>query len=367
MSLVVTQVGYRNFRNMETRVLEPARGLTVLVGPNAVGKTNCIEGMQVLTCGASFKHASPSELLRQGCDQGSLNMHIEGEKRQIDVACDIHPTRKLYKVNGKRRSVQGQVCDLTSVLFFPDELALVKGPAAGRRDLLDGFGSQLKESYAQVAHDYRRAVYQRNTLFKEAARAGADPDRTLIEAWSASAARAGAVLFCYRQALLARLAPHVERVYGELAAGEGAQVSYDSAWASDFDASTPRQKVEDALFGLLMSNMAEQERRCATLVGPHLDDIDLRICDASARAFASQGQQRSLVLAIKLAQVEFVAEVSGQYPLFLLDDVMSELDASRRSRLFGLVAAGVQTVVTTTNLDYFSAAELDRAKVVMLP
>lgn len=78
MSLVVTQVGYRNFRNMETRVLEPARGLTVLVGPNAVGKTNCIEGMQVLTCGASFKHASPSELLRQGCDLGGLSMHVEG-------------------------------------------------------------------------------------------------------------------------------------------------------------------------------------------------------------------------------------------------------------------------------------------------
>ena len=263
--------------------------------------------------------------------------------------------------------MQGQVCDLTSVLFFPDELALVKGPAAGRRDLLDGFGSQLKESYAQVAHDYRRAVYQRNTLFKEAVRAGTEPDQTLIEAWSASAARAGAVLFCYRQALLARLAPHVERVYGELAAGEGAQMTYDSAWARDFDVSTSRQEIEDALFGCLMSNMAEQERRCATLVGPHLDDVDLRICGASARAFASQGQQRSLVLAIKLAQVEFVAEVSGQYPLFLLDDVMSELDASRRSRLFGLVAAGVQTVVTTTNLDYFSAAELDRAKVVRLP
>lgn len=144
-------------------------------------------------------------------------------------------------------------------------------------------------------------------------------------------------------------------------------MTYDSAWARDFDVSTSRQEIEDALFGCLMSNMAEQERRCATLVGPHLDDVDLRICGASARAFASQGQQRSLVLAIKLAQVEFVAEVSGQYPLFLLDDVMSELDASRRSRLFGLVAAGVQTVVTTTNLDYFSAAELDRAKVVRLP
>ncbi len=367
MSLVVTRVGYRNFRNMETRVLEPAHGLTVLVGPNAVGKTNCVEGLQVLTCGSSFKHASPGELLRQGCDAGALSMHVEGEKRQLDVTCDIHPSRKLYRVNGKRRSVQGQVCDLASVLFFPDELALVKGPAAGRRELLDGFGSQLKESYAQVAHDYRRAVYQRNTLFKEAARAGVDPDEALVEAWSASAARAGAVLFLYRQALLARLAPHIVRIYAELAAGEQAQVCYASSWACDLTADTGRPQIEDALFGQLMADMAEQRRRCTTLVGPHLDDLEFTIAQISARAFASQGQQRSLVLAVKLAQVELVAEMSGQYPLFLLDDVMSELDADRRSRLLGLVGAGVQTIVTTTNLDYFSHAELDAAKVVRLP
>ncbi len=367
MSLVVTRVGYRNFRNMETRVLEPGRGLTVLVGPNAVGKTNCIEGLQVLTCGSSFKHASPGELLRQGCGEGALSMHVEGEKRQIDVTCDIHPSRKLFKVNGKRRSVQGQVCDLASVLFFPDELALVKGPAAGRRDLLDGLGSQLKESYAQVAHDYRRAVYQRNTLFKEAARAGVDPGAALVEAWSASAARAGAVLFLYREALLSRLAPHIARIYAELAGGEEAEVSYESAWAGGFNAETPRPQIEDALFSQLMDNMAEQQRRCATLVGPHLDDLEFTIAHISARAFASQGQQRSLVLAVKLAQVELVAELSGQYPLFLLDDVMSELDAGRRSRLLGLVGAGVQTIVTTTNLDYFSQSELAAAKVVSLP
>lgn len=367
MPLAVTRVGYRNFRNMEGRVLEPARGLTVLVGPNAVGKTNCIEGMQVLTSGTSFKHASPSELLRRGCESGVLSMHIEGEKRQIDVACDIHPTRKLYKVNDKRVRAQGKVCDLTSILFFPDELSLVKGGAAGRRDLLDGFGSQLKESYAQVAHDYRRAVYQRNSLFKDAARTGLEPDAALVEAWSASAARAGAVLFVYRQALLARLAPHVERIYAELAGGERAHVGYESVWADGLGVETPRTEIEDLLFGRLMSGMDEQRRRCATLAGPHLDDLDLQICGISARSFASQGQQRSLVLAIKLAQVELVSEVCGQYPLFLLDDVMSELDAQRRGRLLGLVAAGVQTVVTTTNLDYFSPSELEGAKVVSLP
>ena len=367
MSLVVTRVGMRNFRNMEARVLEPARGLTVLVGPNAVGKTNCIEAMQLLTTGVSFKHASPGELVRRGCDQAGLTLRVEGEKRQIDVACDIHPTRKLYRVNGKRASAQGRVCDLASVLFFPDELALVKGGAAGRRDLLDGFGSTLKESYAQVAHDYRRAVYQRNLLFKEAARTGAEPDAALVEAWSASAAKAGAVLYVYRRALLARLAPHVERVYAELAGGERASIGYESSWASGLDSAMPRAEIEDSLFSQLMRGMEEQRRRCATLVGPHLDDLDLKIASVSARAFASQGQQRSLVLALKLAQVEVVSELTGQYPLFLLDDVMSELDAQRRSRLMGLVSRGVQTLVTTTNLDYFSSAELDGAKVVSLP
>lgn len=367
MPLAVTRVGYRDFRNIESRVLEPARGLTVLVGPNAVGKTNCVEGMQLLCAATSFKHASPGELVRHGAACGGLSMRLEGEKRQIDVTCDIHPTRKLYKVNGKRRPVQGQVSDLPAVVFFPDELALVKGPAAGRRDLLDGFGSQLNESYAQVAHDYRRAVYQRNALFKQAAHAGCAPDAGLVEAWSASAANAGAVLFLYRQALLGRLAPHVVRIYSELAGGERAQVVYDSVWAQALDAQSPRAEVQDALFGRLMADMAEQARRCATLAGPHLDDVAFKIGGTSARAYGSQGQQRSLVLALKLAQVELVFEMQGQYPLFLLDDVMSELDAHRRSRLLGLVGSGVQTVVTTTNLDYFSPSELACAKVVSLP
>lgn len=367
MPLAVTRVGYRDFRNIESRVLEPARGLTVLVGPNAVGKTNCVEGMQLLCAATSFKHASPGELVRHGAASASLSMRLEGEKRQVDVECDIHPSRKLYKVNGKRRSVRGQVADLPSVVFFPDELALVKGAAAGRREALDGFGSQLKESYAQVAHDYRRAVYQRNTLFKEAARTGCAPDEGLVEAWSVSAANAGAVLYLYRQALLSRLGPHVVRIYAELAGGEQAQVGYDSAWAAGMSAQSSRQEVQDALFGRLMADMGEQARRCATLAGPHLDDVAFQIGGTSARAYGSQGQQRSLVLAFKLAQVELVYEMQGQYPLFLLDDVMSELDARRRSRLLGLVGSGVQTVVTTTNLDYFGASELAQAKVVSLP
>lgn len=371
---------------MDEFVLEPGPRLTILVGPNAAGKTNCVEGMQLLTAGMSFRHASPSELIRQGAETAALRMHVEGDKRALDIGYDIFASKKLLSVNGKRRpNAEGRGI-LPSVLFYPDELMVVKGGAAERRELIDAFGVQLNKAYAKIASDYRRALVQRNALLKEAARTGLPLDAGMFEAWTESLVGAGAMLFLYRSALVARLAPHIVRIYGELAGGERADVAYRSTYGFTVQredagekpadsvgetggrasSASARDEVRERLYAQLAAARADETRRCQTLVGPHLDDIEFLVEGRSARAFASQGQQRTLVLAVKLAQVELVREMQGGYPLFLLDDVMSELDTNRRARLFDLIQNGVQTVVTTTNLEYFRAEELDQAKVVRL-
>lgn len=397
MAFLVTRVGYRDFRNMRELVLEPGPRLTVLVGRNAVGKTNCIEGLQILTAGMSFRHASPAALVRQSAETAALRMHVESEKRALDIGYDLFPSKKLLSINGKRRPVAEGRGILPSVLFYPDELMAVKGGAALRRDLIDAFGVQLNRAYAKLASDYRRALMQRNRLMKASAAAGERPDETMLASWTDMLVEAGSLLFLYREALVRRLKPHVERIYAELADGEKATMVYKSDYAdmvaieigmvnnittspdpvcvssSNSPCLTPlpstharREAVRAALRARLDAVRADELRRCQTLAGPHLDDLAFSVEGRPAREFASQGQQRTFVLAVKLAQVELTREMQGQYPLFLLDDVMSELDAHRRSRLFDLIQGGMQTVVTTTNLDYFRAEELAAAKVVRL-
>lgn len=371
MGFLVARVGYRDFRNMAEFSLEPGPRLTVLVGPNAAGKTNCIEGLQVLTAGASFRHASPQELIRQGAPQAALRMQVRSEKRELDIGYDVFPTKKLLKVNGKRRPAAEGRGILPSVLFYPDDLMTVKGGAALRRELVDGFGVQLNRSYAKLASDYRRAVMQRNRLMREAAARGARPDEAVLASWTDSLVEAGSLLFLYRLSLVRRLRPHVERLYAELSGGEEAGVAYESDFGAQIaragaegDSRQLREQARQALRSRLEAVRADELRRCQTLAGPHLDDVALSVQGRPAREYASQGQQRSLVLAFKLAEVELTREMQGQYPLFLLDDVMSELDARRRARLFDLMQGGMQTVVTTTNLDYFRKDELAEAKVV---
>lgn len=365
MALSIVRVGYRDFRSMEEFVLVPGPRLTILVGANAAGKTNCIEGMQLLTAGTTFRHASPSELIRQGSERAELRMRVEGDKRTLDVGYDIFSSKKLLSINGKRRpNAEGRGI-LPSVLFYPDDLLVVKGSAAGRRELFDAFAVQLNRSYAKVLSDYRRTLVQRNSLLKELARGAAPVGEGMFDAWTESLIAAGATLFVYRAALVRRLVPHIVGAYADLSGGEQLGIAYRSEYADGCAEELPsREEVRESLRARLAAVRADEIRRCQTLVGPHLDDVEFSIEGRSARSFGSQGQQRSLVLAIKLAQVDLVREMQGQYPVFLLDDVMSELDTRRRSRLFDLIQSGMQTVVTTTNLEYFRPEELDQATVV---
>ena len=379
MAFTITRVGYRDFRNMHEFVLEPGPRLTILVGSNAVGKTNCVEGVQILTAGASFRHVSPADLIQRGCERAQLRLYAEGEKRTLDVTYDIFPSKKLLSINGKRRpNTEGRGI-LPSILFYPDELMVVKGGASERRELIDSFGVQLNAAYAKIASDYKRAMIQRNSLLKDAARTGLPLDKGMFDAWTESLVSAGSMLYLYRTALLARLAPHVAAAYAGLAGGEEASMTYQTSYGMEqakkpldemgfaLDSEAPsRSEVEERLRARLAEVYGDEVRRCQTLAGPHLDDVVLSIGGLPARNFGSQGQQRTLVLAIKLAQVSLVHEMKGQYPVFLLDDVMSELDSGRRARLFDLVQGGMQTIVTTTNLEYFRPEELDEAKVVHL-
>lgn len=403
MSLSITRVEYRDFRNMAQRTLEPHPGLTVLVGPNAVGKTNCVEGIVLLTSGRSFRHlAGPGDLVREGASSCRVAMLLEGEKRRVDVAFEVEGGKKRLLVNGKARRVTEGARLMPSVLFYPDDLMVIKGPASGRREMLDQIGMQLSETYGRIHRDYQRALAQRNALLRDEAVAAQGASGGLLEAWTEALVSAGSMLYLYRRALLERLTPLIVDAYASIAPGERLTIGYESSYApvpatgegganlegptspatsiSDGAADlaptagsgvsiapvsrAQRPRVEEAFRTRLAQVHAGELARKVTLAGPHRDDVTFAIDGRDARLFGSQGQQRTISLAEKIAHVNLVHAMTGSYPVVLLDDVMSELDATRRSALFGLIHTGVQTIMTTTNLDYFTPEELRSVRVV---
>ncbi|MBM6676025.1 DNA replication/repair protein RecF [Olsenella uli] len=358
MGLLVTELALRDFRSFERLDLELAPGVTVLVGPNAAGKTNTVEAVQLLTAGTSFRRPAPAQLVREGAESARIDARLVGDGRVIDHRCDVTRTGRRFSRNGKRCRAADMPESLVSVLFSPDDLALVKRGASVRRDELDLLGRQVSRGYAHVFAEYQRSVEQRNRLLHEER-----PDPSLLDAWDASVALGGATLLAARLRLFSRLAEKVAEAYGVISGGEVLACSYVCTLGEGLG-ELSRDELRDAFLDRLVASRADDLRRQQTCVGPHRDDVAFSVAGRDARAFASQGQQRSVVLALKMAEVELAGEILGSRPVLLLDDVMSELDERRREAVVRFVDGGIQTLITTTNLGYFSPELLDAAKVV---
>lgn len=192
MSLTVSRISFRDYRNLAGRVLEPSEGVTVLVGPNAVGKTNTVEALQYVTSGQSFRRPSPSELLAPGAAEAHVSARLEGDGRVVDVELMATPDKRRFLRNGKPCRGQDLSGTLLSILFCPDDLSLVKGSASRRRGELDSFGAQANVGYRKVLSTYTRSVEQRNRLLKDGC------DAALLDAWDESVALGGATLLHHR-------------------------------------------------------------------------------------------------------------------------------------------------------------------------
>ncbi len=374
MTLRIEQLTFRNFRSYESASLASLGDLTVLVGENAMGKTNVIEGIQLLTALTSFRHATIDQLIRHGCEGGRLEAQVSDGNRELAIDLTLDGKVKKYRLNGKAKRPADLKGLVPSVVFTPDDLDLVKGPTSGRRTALDTLGSQVNKNYYVVRRDYEKVIRHKNRLLKEEA------PPALLEAINEMVVTVGAQLACYRAALFARLQPSIAEKYRQISRGrERLTACYTPSWARSekesgalypgaFPLTTfTRDEAREALARSLHDRAAEERRRGRALVGPHGDAIGFSLDDQDASLFGSQGQQRSIVLACKLAEAAVVEELLQQKPVLLLDDVMSELDGGRREALVDAMEGGCQTFITTANLAYFDQGMLDRAQVIELP
>jgi DNA replication and repair protein RecF len=364
VSFTVESIRAHRFRSYTELVLELNEGLTILAGPNAAGKTNIIEALQLLTSGESFRNPQWIDLVHKGSSSASLHLSAREGERLHEVDLEVGESgRRTYKINGKMKRAAGDLAGtIPCVVFTPEDLRIVKDSPARRRDELDGLGRQLSGTYARLKFEYDRVVRQRNTLLRQGD--AADDD---LSPWDERLVSLGARLHSHRRALFEKVLEAAAKRYSEFADDGPLEGRYIPSWNRDRPAEDEILDPAAAIEESLRRGRSAERARGVTLVGPHRDDITFILQGHDARIFASQGQQRSIALALKAGEVAVVESVSGARPLLLLDDVMSELDESRRTALAGVVGEMTQTIITTTNLGYFTPEFVDHSKVVLLP
>jgi DNA replication and repair protein RecF len=326
-----------DFRNHEHDELELPPGLTAVTGPNGAGKTALLEAVGFLSTLSSFRGAGGDLLVRAGAPSAVVRGEVERDGRELLIACEISGGRTVVQLNGQRGARRRDLLDALRVsVFTPDDLVLVKGGPGERRRFLDDAMVQLAPRDDALRLELERVLRQRNTLLKQAGGRLTEEVGLTLDVWDQKLAAVGEEIGARRAAITADLVAPVGEAYARLAGTEvDVGVELRSSWAG-----------HDGLADALAAARDEDLKRRVSTVGPHRDEVELVLAGLPARTQASQGEQRSLALALRLGVHRLVAERVGVPPVLLLDDVFSELDAGHSRALVELLPAG-QALLTT--------------------
>jgi DNA replication and repair protein RecF len=405
----VKKVALTNYRNYSQALVELSPGRNIVIGENAQGKTNFLESLEYVSHGSSWRASQDADLIKMGSDHMLLEVDyvVNGAPENIFVGMrrntgsgagqSNRQLEKVFKLNGlSQRSIKNISHRLVTVSFKSYDLNLLRSGPKFRRDWIDNILMVLRPQFKTVIANYTKVILQRNRLLKQLFEKGrlSVSDNDQMRAWDEQAAKFGAEIIKERIALINRLLPLAEG-FQEMISGSKETLachylfkneesraytsgSHNDDEGQDLDnedgspvhesvssqelASRPHSEVVLLLMRRLKSLRFEEIRRKQTLVGPHRDDLLFSLNDADAVHFASQGQQRSLVLSLKLAELKLVTEFLNEPPLLLLDDVLAELDLSRQSLLMSMVARDMQTIITTTHVTGFQPEWLEGAR-----
>ena len=352
----VTALSLTDFRCYAQVDLELRSGITTFVGPNGQGKTNLVEALGYLATLDSHRVSTDAPLVRLGAERAIVRAAVARDDRATLLEIEINPGRaNRARINRsavpRPREVLGL---LRTVLFAPEDLALVKGDPSERRRFLDELLVQRAPRMSAVRSDYDRVLKQRNALLKTASAArrggsGAGEALRTLEVWDTHLATLGAELLCARLDLVAAMAPLVDKAYDTVSSGGGpAALDYSSSLGPDVELVADRARLTEELLAAIERRRRDELDRGLSLVGPHRDDLVLRLGAAPAKGYASHGESWSFALALRLASYDLLRGdgTAGGEPVLVLDDVFAELDVARRGRLASLVADAEQVLVT---------------------
>lgn len=319
VALKIHSLAFEQYRNLRAGAFSPCAGMNIIYGKNAQGKTNLLEALWLFTGGRSFRGARDSELVAFGEERAALSLRFYSEEREQEAEIVIQNGRRNVLLNGvPKRSPAGLVGKFRAVLFSPEHLSLIKSGPALRRTFIDAALCQIKPAYASLLSRYNHTLTQRNALLKDIPRHAELLDT--LEIWDDRLARYGDTVGKERAAYMKKIEGPARELYAGISENQEIfGIRY--------------QKSAENLREALAVSRRDDIQSGHTTVGPHRDDLEVTINGMSARAYGSQGQQRSLVLALKLAEADVLEREGGEAPVVLLDDVMSELDSGRQNYL----------------------------------
>ncbi len=340
--MYIENLSLKNYRNYENETFEFSKGINILTGNNAQGKTNCAEAIFYLCTGYSPRISKDKLAIRYMCDSAFISANAISKYGKISVSVAFHEKgSKEIKVNGVDCKKIGELIgNINSVFFNPNELKLIKESPEDRRRFMDISLSQMNRQYFYALQKYNGILSQRNNLLKS-------EDKELIYEtlpfWDIKLCEYASIVIYERNAFIEKLMPICSEIHSFLTDGEVISVSSDSAFSGSLE------EIQSQMIEALKERYEKDIILGYTTVGPHRDDIKIKVNDKDVKTYGSQGQQRTCALSLKLAELQLFKERFNEYPVLILDDAFSELDSKRRERLLEVVK-DIQTIITCTEL-----------------
>lgn len=345
----VSNIELTNFRNYDAASVHLEPGFNLVVGRNGQGKTSLLEAVYCLSALGSHRAPTAASMIRHGEERAVVRARGSSTGSRIDVDAEIVRGAGIKVWVNKQRVGRGaRERTLAAILFSPEDLELIKGGPEERRRFLDQAAVRARPVTASDRQEFEKALRQRNGVLK-AARSN---QRALkqLDVWTEQLATTGAAVVANRLDALAQLQPAVRSRYGELASADPPELSYLASWTEQ-PVQADHRWLAAQLRDRLEANQPRDLELASTSAGPHRDDVLIELGGSGARLYASQGEQRSLALSLRLAERDVAADLHGEEPILLLDDVFSELDQHRRDRLGELVSTSGQTIATATSAE----------------
>ena len=350
----LSSITIQNFRSYDEAAFEFTNGVNIIIGPNAAGKTNLLEAVYIAATGKGFRSRSDSVVIKNGQEIARIEASFGKQNRKILFDVSGGRLKKTFQTKDQKKSRLSFEDIQPVVLFQPDDLRLANGSPERRRLFIDLLLSQLNPTYASELRAYERALSQRNALLKSTH----TPSSDHLFVWNVQIADRGGKIATMRQEMIKKIQSEISAIYSEVA---GSKHHLDITYQTELN----KSHYSDSLMKKLHEHISDDRRRGSTSFGPHRDDILFVIDEQPMKQVASRGENRTLLLALKIIEVNQLQSVRRKMPLLLLDDVFSELDGSRR-RLLTSFLKDYQTLITTTDADVVGKEFAKRANILSI-
>lgn len=345
----LTSLKLENYRNCLDLELFFDKNKTLITGKNAQGKTNILESIYFLSCLKSPRTSTNTELINFNKDY----MFVEANLIKLDTDISLYYSytkekKREAKLNGVKSTIKNFKNTVKTVLFSTPDLLLLRGAPQDRRDWLDLAISQIYPAYDDRLSKYDKIRVQKNNYLKEAAKTGNYNDN-LLDVFNEQLSVTGSNIVFIRKKYLAEIEKIAQNKHSSISSSESLEIEYNCSFAQNIEEISDINQIQEVFKSELELRKNEEIRRCQCCVGPHRDDLSFYINGADASKFASQGQQRTVVLALKLSELDLITEKAGDEPILLLDDVLAELDDIRQNYLLKSISDSTQTIITSVD------------------